>query len=353
MNINELKKYDTVAITCYQNPDLDGFACVFGYTELLKRLGVNAVAAICGTPSLEAEYVIKKAKADDYEDGKKILEKADAIILVDASDTAGIDERVKPSKVVQIVDNRMHNEAENFKNAEIEIEIVGATSTMIAEKFIERGVRPSEAAGIALYTGIVSNTINFRNRITTHRDRRTADWIKGQVEIPHDLVEKMFKAKSVFKHESLYHVIEDNLALYKFKRAMTGLAQLEIVDGSKFVDKNSADLLRDLRKLATKYDAKYMILSVIDVNDAHNIFLAANEESEQLLKSTLNIDFEEGLSFSEGLIMRKELVPMVHAHIEGVAFDINDIRPKDFNFFSRHHHDDDEALEEPEVTPEP
>lgn len=351
MNINELKKYELIAVTCYQNPDLDGFACVYGYTELLKKLGINAVAAITGTPSLEAEFVMKKAKAEEYEDAKKILEKADAIILVDASDTAGIDEKIKASKVVQVIDNRMHNEAELFKNANIEIEIVGSTSTMIAEKFIERGIRLSESAGIVLYAGIVSNTINFRNKITTHRDRRTSEWIKGQVEIPHDLVEKMFKAKSVFKHESLYHVIEDNMALYKFKRALTGLAQLEIVDAAKFIDKNASDLVRDLRKLNTKYDAKYMMLSVIDVNEAHNIFVVPNEESQKMLESLLNLSFEEGIAFSEGIIMRKELVPMLHAQIEGVAFDINDIRPKDFNFFSRHHHDDD-ALEEPEADPE-
>ena len=352
MNINELKKYELIVITCYHNPDLDGFACVYGYSDLLKKLGINAVAAISGSPSLEAEYVIKKAKADDYEDARKIIDKADAIILVDASDTAGIDERIKPSKVVQVIDNRMHNEAEAFKNAHIEIEVVGATSTMIAEKFIERGIIPSDSSGILLQTGIVSNTINFRNKITTHRDRRTSDWIKSQVEIPQDIVEKMFKAKSVFRDESLYHVIENNLALYKFKRAMTGLAQLEIIDASKFVDKNSADILRDLRKLAIKYEAKYMILSVIDVNTAQNIFIVSNEESEKLLKETLNLEFEEGICFSDGIIMRKELVPMLHAHIEGIAFDINDIRPKDFNFFSRHHHEDevlDEAIEEPKT----
>lgn len=346
MNIPEWKKYNSVIVTCYQNPDLDGFACAYAYAELLQKLGIKAQAAISGAPSQEAEFVIKKAKADEVGNAKKLLEHADAIILVDASDTAGIDEKIKASKVVEVIDNRMHNEAETFKNARIEIEVVGATSTMIAEKFIERGIRISEASATLLYCGIVSNTINFKNRLTTHRDKRTSDWIKSQVEISHDLVERMFKAKSVFKDESLYHIIEGNMALYKFKRALTGISQLEIVEAGKFVEKNSTDLLRDLRKLANKYDTKHIFLSIIDVNEAHNIFIAPDEADQKILVDALNIEFTDGISYTEGIVMRKELVPILHAQIEGHAFDINDIRPKDFNFFSRHHHDDDEGVEE-------
>lgn len=347
MNIPEWKKFESVIVTCYQNPDLDGYASAYAYAELLQKLGVKAQAAISGAPSQEAEFVIKKARAEDVGNAKKLLESADAIILVDASDTAGIDEKVKPSKVVEVIDHRMHNEAESFKNAHIEIEVVGATSTMVAEKFIERGIRISEASATLLYCGIASNTINFKNRLTTHRDKRTADWIKSQVEIPHDLVERMFKAKSVFKDESLYHIIEGNMALYKFKRALTAISQLEIVEAGKFVEKNSTDLLRDLRKLANKYEAKHIILSMIDVNEGHNIFLAPEEQDQKILVDTLNVEFTDGIGFTEGIIMRKELVPILHAHIEGHAFDINDIRPKDFNFFSRHHHDDDESIDEP------
>lgn len=344
MNITEWKKYQNIVVTCYQNPDLDGYASAYAYAELLRHLGLNANAAISGTPSIETEYIIKKTKTEDVANAKRLLETADAVILVDASDTTGIDKKIKPSKVIQIIDHRMHNEAEVFKNAQIEIEIVGATATMIAEKFIERGVRLYENTGILLYTAIVSNTVNFKNRVTTHRDRRTSEWLKTQVEIPHDLIEKMFKAKSIFKDESLYHVIEANLALYKFKRALTGIAQLEIVEALKFIEKNQEDLLKNLRKLANKYETKYFALSIIDVNEGHNLFLAEDEDSQDLLQKTLNLEFNDGIAFTDGLIMRKELVPIIHAHIEGHVFDINDIRPKDFNFFSRHHHDDDEAL---------
>lgn len=344
MNIAEWKKYQNIVVTCYQNPDLDGYASAYAYAQLLRHLGLNANAAISGTPSLETEYVIKKIKTEDVANAKRLLETADAVILVDASDTAGIDEKIRPSKVIQVIDHRMHNEAEVFKNAQIEIEIIGATATIIAEKFIERGIRLQETTGILLYAAIVSNTINFKNKVTTHRDRRTADWLKTQVEIPHDLIEKMFKAKSIFKDESLYHVIESNLALYKFKRAITGIAQLEIIDTHKFIEKNQEDLLKSLRKLANKYEAKYLALSIIDVNEGHNIFLAEDQDSQNLLQKTLNLEFNNGVAYTYGLIMRKELVPILHAHIEGHTFDINDIRPKDFNFFSRHHHDDDENL---------
>ena len=50
---------NTVLVTCYQNPDLDGFAGAMAYGELLNRTGQEAVVGIFGEVHDEVKWILK------------------------------------------------------------------------------------------------------------------------------------------------------------------------------------------------------------------------------------------------------------------------------------------------------
>lgn len=349
MELNKLKQLDLVLVTAYKNPDLDGYASAFSYAQYLSSNGVKAQAAITGNPDAETEFLLKKHKIKPLGSAKKLIEKADAIILVDASDTYGIDEAIKPSKVVQIIDHRAHNDIESFKKAHVEIETIGATSTLIAEKFIETNTEMPTEVAILLYGGIISNTINFKNKLTANRDKRTATWLTTKFNVPADFTEKMFKAKSTFKDKTIYQIIDEQIAIFKFHRARIAIAQIEILEAEKFVTKNIDEVLKAMRRLASKYEVHHIFIKVIDVMQGRNIFIAEELETQKLLIKNFQLEFEDNIAQTHHVLVRKEIVPVLKSHFDGSNFDISAIRPKDFNHFVRHHDDDEEEFSEPAI----
>jgi manganese-dependent inorganic pyrophosphatase len=344
MNLAKLKQVSSILVTAYKNPDLDGYASIYAYTELLKKLGIEAEGAITGSIDLETKHVIKKFKIKELPQAKKIIDKAEGVILVDASDTTGIDENIKPAKVIEIIDHRTLNDIHLFKKADVTLEIVGAASTLIAEQYIELNVPMSEETVILLYAGIVSNTINFKSKLTTNRDKRTAGFLLTRYNFPPDFIEKMFKAKSTFKDKTLYEVVEENLATFKFRRTNLGIAQLEIIETVKFVQKNIDDIHKVTRKLKKKYELDHIFVKIVDVQEAKNIFVTEDIETQKILIKNFQVEFEEHKSLSHGIITRKEMAPVLKNHFEGRDFDISEIRPKDFNHFARHHDENEEDM---------
>jgi len=348
MDISKLKQFESILVTCYKNPDLDGYASAYAYAEYLQKRGIKAQATISGKINDETSYLLKKYKIEELPQARKLIDKADAIILVDASDTLGIDEDIKPQKVMQIIDHRTHNEIENFKKAEILIETIGATSTLIAEYYIETNIPMSQASTILLYSGIISNTVNLRAKVTANRDKRTANWLTTKFEFPTDFIEKMFKAKSTFKDKTIYEIIEEHLAPFKFYRARVGIAVIEMVEAEKFVTKNLDDILKALRRLEKKYEVHHIFLKIIDVINPQHFFVAEEIETQKMLIKNFQLEFEDNVAYTTHMLLKKEMTPVLKHHFEGKEFDIADVRPKDFNHFARHTDEDEEAQETPE-----
>lgn len=349
MDIGKLKQFELVLVTGYKNPDLDGYASAYAYAQYLQKRGVKALAAVSGKPNDETAFLLKKYKIEELPSLRKHIDKADAIVLVDASDTFGIDEDIRPSKVVQIIDHRTHNELESFKKAETLIETIGATSTLVAETYIETNTPMSDEAIILLYAGIISNTVNMRSKVTANRDRRTAMWLQTKYQFPEDFVEKMFKAKSNFKDKTIYEVIEEHLAPFKFYRARVGIAAIEMLDAEKFVAKNLDDILKALRRLNKKYDLHHIFVKVIDVQNPHHYFVAEEIETQKMLIKNFQLEFEDNVAFTSHMLLKKEMTPVLKHHFEGKELDLNEIRPKDFNHFTRHHDEEEEEIPEPAI----
>jgi len=345
MDIGRLKNYELVVVTGYRNPDLDGYASAFGYAEFLKNRGINAIAAVSGKPDEETVYMLKKYKIEELPSLRKYIDKADAVILVDASDTFGIDEEIKAGKVVQIIDHRTHNELESFKKAEVLIETIGATSTLVAETFIETNTPISDESVVLLYAGIISNTVNMRSKVTANRDRRTATWLRTKYQFPEDFIDKLFKAKSNFKEKTVYEIIEEHLAPFKFYRARVGIAAIEMLDAEKFVHKNLDDILRALRRLNKKYDLHHIFVKIIDVTNPHHFFIAEEIETQKMLIKNFQLEFEDSVAHTTHLLLKKEMTPVLKHHFEGKELNLNEIRPKDFNHFTRRTDDEDETTE--------
>ncbi len=303
-----------ILVTAYQNPDLDGTACAFAYSEFLKKKGEDAVAGIFGTIHREAQFVFDEFGISKMKNAEKLVEKYENIVLVDSSDLKGISKEIDPSKVVGIIDHRKINQANKFPNAKVQIELVGSAATLIAEKFYKNKIEISKESAALLYSSIVSNTVNFQANVTTERDRKMAKWLKNHLSLPKNYIHEMFEHKSNFD-KPLKDVFLNDFAYFDFKTKI-GIVQLEIVKVDDFIKNNFDSILKALDEIKQQNALDVMFLSCIDVEKAFNKFVIIDKKSEELVTKIFNIKFENNVAKRNAIIMRKEIVPLIKGFLE-------------------------------------
>ncbi len=304
-----------VLVTSYLDPDLDGTACAFAYAEFLTKTGIPAVACIFGSLHREAQFVVDKFNINGFEDGTKLINLKSKVILGDASDLKGISKLIKPEQVIEVIDHRKVHEAHLFPNAKVQIELVGSAATLIAEKFKQQNVPISRESAALLYSAVISNTINFKAGVTTERDVKIAQWLNDSLKLDGKYVEEMFEYKSKIVG-SLKTTVEHDFALFEFNRVKLGIAQLEIVNVDNFVLQNEKELLNIIKSLEEENKLNLVFATLIDVKKATNTFVAPSKKMQELLVKCFQVKFNEFIAKREGILMRKQLTPLLKKEIE-------------------------------------
>ena len=240
-------------IISYPNPDLDGYACSFAYAELLNKTNKNAVGVAFGTPYVEVQYVLNNFEINPLASGEDILlkNKNCSVIFLDESSVSHLPPNISPDQVVEIIDHHMANEEEKFVNAKKQIEAVGSCATLVAERFAQSGLRPSREAVILLYGAIVSSTVNFKNKVTTERDKVMADWLLTLIDLPDDFVKNLFLSKSAVG-DDLEQILYSDMKVVELARVKVCIFQLEISGVEKLLENRKDEIMSILKKKPRK-----------------------------------------------------------------------------------------------------
>lgn len=300
-----------ILVTSYKNSDLDGVASAISYSEFLYKLGQKSLPVVFGKSHQEALYVLERFGVDLPMDGLSIIDEVEKIVIVDVSDPRGLSDRIKPEKVVEIIDHRQIHEAGKFPNAKVHIELVGASATLVAERFRDNDIVPSHNSAVLLYSAIVSHTINFQNNVTTDRDRKIAKWLSDQFVFPPNLVHEMFREKSRFR-APLEEIILGDFAIYEFGKYRLGIGQLEILGVEKFVQKRFDDIQTILKAIKEEKKLNIIFLTCVDVEKAFNTIVSIDKITSEILEEALGVKFQNGIAKTNKIFMRKEIVPLIN-----------------------------------------
>jgi inorganic pyrophosphatase/exopolyphosphatase len=229
--------------------------------------------------------------------------------LVDASELDGLTSEIDPNHVIEIIDHRKINNAEKFPQANIQIELVGAAATLIAEKFFNTHIPISESSAALLFGAIVSNTINFKAKVTTDRDFKMAEWLKHQTNIPETFVHDMFAAKSEFDLP-LRDLFYQDYKITKLVGKKLVIIQLEILEPAHFLKQHETEIKQTLQELKTEHDLDYIFVTAIDLERAHNVFVTIDPASQALIEQVVQTDGPNRI------YMRKEIMPILVTLLE-------------------------------------
>lgn len=304
-----------ILVTCYVNPDLDGVASAMAYGEFVHKTGKNVAVGIIGKPHDEAKYILDRFNFE-YPDIIENADNYDEVILVDASDLNGLQEKIQAEKVIEIIDHRQAHETDKFINAKAQIELVGAAATLVAEKFMHNAIEISRQSATLLYGAIISNTLNFKGSISTNRDKIAAEWLNQVAKMPQDSWKEMFMAKSDLSGQKLVERIEGDFAWFVIGNQKIGIAQVEMIGAEILFQQRSDEIVIILKKLQKAKGLDYIFQNTIELEEAKNYFVAPGLETQKLLEKVLKVRFSGIIAQAPIMIMRKQIVPLLKAELE-------------------------------------
>ncbi len=304
-----------ILITGYVNPDLDAVAGTIAYSEFLNKIGKTSIVGLIGQPHDEARYILDNyhikypqiiSNADDYEE----------VILVDASDLIGIEGKIAPEKVIEIIDHRKVHEADKFPNAKVQIELVGSASTLVAEKFIKNNIEISKDSAILLCGAIISNTLNFKGGVTTDRDKIAFEYLNKIAKLEPDFSKKIFKSKSDLSGDKLKERILGDLAWFNMGSKKLGIAQIEMVGAKELIEVRLSDILIILEEIKERMELDLLFQNTIELDECKNYFITSDTETQKILEKILSVKFNDFVAERPDLIMRKQIVPLLKEELE-------------------------------------
>ena len=222
-------------VTTYINPDMDGIALMYAYTEFLRKRGEQADYYFEGTMKKEAEIVLNKFNIKLNNVTR--IEDKDKIVLVDTNYLTEIPKTIKRENIVEIIDHHNRDSwLENRNDINVQIELIGAAATLVAERFKNENIEISRESAILLYYGIISNTMNLKIKLTNQKDIEMAKWLKQQAqEITDEITTGIFVEKSQIG-DTLREEMEVEFK-DQFMTISWSMGQLEVANVEEFLEK--------------------------------------------------------------------------------------------------------------------
>ncbi len=289
--------------------DIDALACAEAYGDYLGKRGDKAMVLF--TPSLNATVppMLRKLptiwkSAKDY----ALPDDACDFVVMDVSNPDFFDPIVNHNKITEVFDH--HYGFESHWNTRHDVRSwivpVGACATIVWEKIKENGHANSLNATSykLLLAAIVSNTLNFRSRITTARDISAYEEISGHTDFGSDGAKRYFEeTSSTITSEPTASLLRDEKYL-TLRSGDLWIGQIEIWDARSLM---SDEKMRGIQEIFS--DGRRGFANIVSISEGVNYIVSDSTSTIEMLKP-----FANGKSIGNNvyrtyeLWLRKELV---------------------------------------------
>jgi len=305
-----------ILVTSYVNSDLDGLSGAFAYAEYLRKTGVEAKCGLVGEFHLEACYVLDRFNIE-Y---PKNLDNSDAyneIVLIDSSHLRGLRGKIDRKKVIEIIDHHKSDDIDKFPKAkDVQVELIGAAATLVAERFMENDIEISREAAILLMGGIISNTLNFKAKQTHKRDYKAYEWLNRRANLPEDFWVDLFRVKSDLSGEKLTKTLIGDTSIWTIGEKNISISQLEIIESNSLLSGRIDEIIEIITTISQKRRADMTMLTIVALDEEKNYFISPDGDMQKILELALGVTFEDNLSIRKDMIMRKDIIPLLKEVLE-------------------------------------
>ena len=222
-----------------------------------------------------------------------------------------IPKAIEKEKIVEIIDHHNKDSWLNDRNdIKVQIELIGAAATLVAERFKNENIKISRESAILLYYGIISNTMNLKIKLTSQKDIEMANWLKQQTpEITDEITTQIFVEKSQIG-DSLREEMEVEFK-DQFMSISWSMGQLEVANVDEFLNKYETDIRNILKTVCRENDVEYISVNCMDIINGYSIIVAGNEKTAEIISNAIGLNFKDLKAKTNELVSRKEIVKVM------------------------------------------
>eukprot|EP00054_Salpingoeca_dolichothecata_P013562 m.75780 g.75780 ORF g.75780 m.75780 type:complete len:371 (+) comp20542_c0_seq3:62-1174(+) len=316
-----------IFIVGHLNTDTDSIASAIAFQEYCEQLlssSAHFVAVAASDLNQEIKFVLKTvSKPAPVALSRLSLTSADRFFLVDHNQQTQLNDKVKQSKVVGIVDH--HALRGSTVVTELPIPVIirpwGSASTIIAHLFHTSGLTPSPTTASLLLSGILSDTLHLKSPTSTPVDLEMIHFLAplSTIDDTQRHFHDMMRAKSAIAPGTTAR----SLATKDFKQysvntaigtVRIGFAVIETGDPSSLARFSWEGVLGGIK---TSNNLDYMFLAVVDVVSLRSTMYVPGEKERVLALRAYHgaKQLSYGIDLGERVSRKKQFIPPLQASL--------------------------------------
>jgi manganese-dependent inorganic pyrophosphatase len=245
------------------------------------------------------------------------------LILVDHNESRQALGALEEAELLEILDHHRLGNPTTHTPIRFSVDVVGSTSTLVAERIEEAGLSaPPKLAGLLL-AGLLSDSLILTSPTTTERDHHAAErlhrWASSaggplSGETIQSFGQQLLSAGSGLSAREPHEIVTTDMKLYEVRGLRFAIAQAEVTDLLQLSD-HLDGLQHALEEMRERRSLDFAILMVTDVVLGSSRLLIVNEPPQL---SNLPYPIQpDNTRKAEGLVSRKkQLLPVVLGLLE-------------------------------------
>lgn len=286
--------------------DIDAYAGIIAYAELLRKQGINA-QAVSTAPLNESITETVRSWPVDL---KRVYKPSpdDTFTLIDASTPGQLDTIVDEAKIDLIVNHYTKDESywKQHPGVRVDIDQIGAACTLVYEYWRDAKLldQMSQTSARLLVCGILDNTLNFGSATTTARDKAAYDDLFTRTELPADWPAHYFgECQTIIDSDPVNAMLTDSKMIeFKGLDQTLKVGQLVVWDTNKVLHEDRGKLKASL----AMQDAGWFI-NIVSIGERKSYFVCDNPELQLWLSGLLDIQFRGDIAPAGRMWLRKEI----------------------------------------------
>lgn len=229
------------------------------------------------------------------------------VIQVDHNERGQSVHGLEDAEILEIIDHHRVADIQTGNPIYFRNEPIGSTSSIVAKRFFENGIRPSKQTAGLLCGAIISDTLLFRSPTCTHEDVKICRKLAEIADIvPEAFAKEMFKAGTSLKGKSVEQIFNQDFKPFTIEGVKIGVAQVNTMDIEGFMPLKE-DMLNYMTKKADENGLEVIMLLLTDIINEGSQLLVAGKRPE-IAEEAFKVNLEENTAFLPGVLSRKKQV---------------------------------------------
>ena len=219
------------------------------------------------------------------------------------------------AEIISVLDHHRLGNAATAMPIPFTVDVVGSTSTLVAELCRNRGLEPPKGLAGMLLSGLLSDTLLFRSPTATDRDRDIAEWLTKLSDTDIDIYgDELLRAAPGIVNREVADILDADRKSYTMGTHSVSIAQVEVA-GLETLPSRREELLVAMADRKDRENLSLMALMVTDVVTGKSHLLVRGEK--WIITALPFAWLSEGVYDIEDMVSRKkQLVPTLHTLFE-------------------------------------